>query len=112
MAKHKIRKHPAQNRQPVSQLKSEKRADAAYKAAKFFELPADLVAGTPHLEFYGNREAVVEGCRGILEYDEDIVCLNMGKTNIRFMGRGLELRNFTDHSVVIDGFILSVEFLS
>lgn len=113
MAKHKARKRSAQRQQPVQQPEpAAKAGDAAYKAAKVLELPLDLVAGTAHLEFSGNREVIIEGCRGILEYDEDIVCIDAGKMTVRFMGRGLELRNFTDHSAIINGFILSVEFLS
>ena len=85
---------------------------AAIKAARVLDLPVDLVAGMAHFEFSGNREVIVEGCRGVLEYGENIVCIDTGKMTVRFIGRGLELRNYTDHSAIIDGFISSVEFLT
>lgn len=105
MARHKIRKRPPAKHDSAV-------AKVAGKAAKILELPVDLVTGMVHFEFSGNREVIIEGCRGILEYDENIICIDTGKMTARFMGRGLELRNFTDHSAVIDGFISSVEFLT
>lgn len=86
--------------------------DFGFKAAKALDLPIDLVGGMPHLEISGNREAVVEGCRGILAYDEDLICLDLGKMKLRFMGRSLELRNFTDHSAIVDGYITSIEYMT
>ncbi len=105
--KHKIRK-----REPAAGFVAQKTARAAEKAVKALDLPADLAAGMTHLEFSGNREVVVEGCRGILEYDEDVVCMDLGKLKVRFLGRGLSLRNFTDHSAILNGFVTSVEFIS
>ena len=105
MARHKIRKRPPTNIDSTA-------TKVVQKAAKILELPVDFISGMVHFEFSGNREVVIEGCRGVLEYDENIICIDMGKMKARFMGRGLELRNFTDHSAVIDGFISSVEFLT
>ena len=34
--------------------------------------------GNAHLEFFGNRKAIVEGCQGILEYDSDVVRVKAG----------------------------------
>lgn len=105
MAHHKMRKRPEQKTES-------KVTKIAAKAVKALELPVDLVSGMVHFEFSGNREVVIEGCRGVLEYDENIVCIDTGKMKARLMGRELEIRNFTDHSVIIDGFISSVEFLT
>lgn len=105
MARHKIRKRPERKCESIV-------TKAAAKAVKALELPVDLVAGMVHFEFSGNREVVIEGCRGVLEYDENIICIDTGKMKARLMGRSLEIRNFTDHSVIIDGYISSVEFLT
>ena len=37
-------------------------------AAELFDLPADVVAGLPHVEVVGNREFYMENHRGILSY--------------------------------------------
>lgn len=83
----------------------------AEKAFKALELPVDTVSGLPHLELSGNREAVVDGCRGILEYDENIVRINAGKMVLRFTGRGFHIKNLKTDSVMIQGFFTSIEFL-
>lgn len=81
------------------------------KAAREMELTADLFSGMARLEFSGNREAVVDGCRGILEYDENVIRLKTGAFTLRFTGRGLRIRSLTDTTAVVSGFIASVEFL-
>ena len=74
------------------------------------ELPPDMLSGMAHFEIAGNREIVVDGCRGILEYDENLIRLRAGKLTVRISGRGLTLRNLRRTSAVIAGFITSVEF--
>lgn len=83
----------------------------AEKAVRALDLPADLFSGMLHIEMSGNREAVVDGCRGILVYDENIIRLNAGRCKLQFCGRGLCIRNLTRESVIISGFITSVEFI-
>ena len=80
------------------------------KTVKALDLPADILSGMAHLELSGNREAVVDGCRGVLEYDENVIRLTTGKLTIRFTGRGLELRNLKRASVIIQGYFTSIEF--
>ena len=63
------------------------------------------------MEFRGNREAVLEDCRGILEYDTDVVRVRTGKHIVRFTGRNLEIHCMTSDSLVITGFISGVEFM-
>ena len=55
---------------------------------------------------------MVEGCRGILEYEEGVIRLNTTSGIVRFMGRDLTMNCLTEDSAVVTGFILSVEFLS
>jgi len=78
---------------------------------KVLELPADLLLGMAHFELSGNREVIIDGCHAILEYDENLIRLNAGKLSVRFTGRGLTIRNLKRDSVIIEGFIASVEFL-
>ena len=55
-------------------------------------------------------EAVIEGCDGVLEYNENVVRLSTGKLVIKFMGRGLILKSMTDTGVIVTGYITSIEF--
>ena len=61
------------------------------------------------VELLSDREAVVDGCRGILEYSEDCIRLCAGALTVRFTGEGLTMRNFGSLGAVVEGKIRSVE---
>jgi sporulation protein YqfC len=77
----------------------------------FFEMPQSAMGGGMHIELSGNTEAVVDGCVGVLEYDENIIRLAGKKMSVRFTGRRLQLKVLTHDSAVLEGFILGVEFI-
>nr|WP_306286887.1 YabP/YqfC family sporulation protein [Neglectibacter timonensis] len=58
----------------------------------------------------GNRRAVVDGCDGIVDYDEEKVIVRTGRLTVRFEGRSLRLKRLTENSAVIEGFIIRVEY--
>lgn len=80
------------------------------KIERMLELPSILVENMPHIEMTGNREIIIEGSRGILEYDENLVKINGGKFAITIFGRELELRNLTDDSVIVQGNVDNIGF--
>lgn len=65
-----------------------------------------------HMEVNGNREAVVEGCSGVLEYNSQVVRIVARGRTVRFTGRGLTIRSLTADALVVAGFITSIEFLN
>lgn len=71
---------------------------------------AELIPGV-RVELLSNREAVVDGCRGILEYNECCIRLSAERLVIRFRGEGLELRNYGESGAVVEGRITAVEFI-
>lgn len=76
---------------------------------KLFHEAKKMCAPT-HMEINGNTEAVVEGCRGILEYDDDVVRIRTAKVIVTFSGRGLSIRCMTADSLVVEGFITGINF--
>ena len=82
------------------------------RLAGMLEMPATSLSGMASLQLSGNREAVVEGCQGILEYGEDTVRLSTEGMVVRFTGRDLQIRCMTPDSAVVTGFITSIEFLT
>lgn len=64
----------------------------------------------PCLEFSGNREVVLEGSRGVLEYSSETIRVNADGMIISFSGRGLDLRCISASALIIGGFITHVEF--
>ena len=47
--------------------------------AELFDLPADLVAGLPHLEMVGSRQLYLEHHTGILSYSEAQIAADPGR---------------------------------
>ena len=63
-------------------------------------------------QFCGNREVTIDGSKGVLEYDENLIRINMGKMVACFFGRNLNIKCFNLESLVIEGYITSIEFLA
>ena len=74
------------------------------------DLPEGVFSDFSQISLSGNREAVVEGCGGVLEYDPALIRLSLNKMIVQFTGRGLEIKCMTGESVIVQGFILGVEF--
>ena len=64
----------------------------------------------PHLEADGNRELLVEGCKGIIAYEEGKISLNTGRLIITVLGNGIEIKAFSDIQTVISGDIMTISF--
>lgn len=80
--------------------------------ASCLQVPAAVLPGLSHMEINGNREVVVDGCNGILEYDTEIVRIKTGKLIVKFCGRGLTIKCLTADSLVVEGFVTGIEFLT
>ncbi len=64
-----------------------------------------------NMNICGNREVIFEGSRGIVEYNENSIKINTGKYIVAFSGRGLHIRCMNEFSLVIAGFITSIEYI-
>jgi sporulation protein YqfC len=79
------------------------------KPVKLSELGA--LSAKSRIEICGNREAVIEGCCGILEYGDGVVRIRTQERIVRFTGRGLVIRCMTEDALVVTGYILQIEFM-
>ncbi len=89
----------------------EKQTSIADKISRSVEVPVNVLEGLPQIELLGNKEAVVEHCQGVLEYDETLVRLKTGRMTLKFTGRNLLLKSMTEDSVIVEGYFTSIEFL-
>ena len=67
--------------------------------------------GALHMEISSNREVILEGNKGVLEYSENSIKLLAGKYVVAFYGRGLHIKCINETDVVIHGFITSIEYI-
>ena len=75
------------------------------------EMPTGVLTSAPRVEFSGNRRALVEGCKRILECDEDCIRLCTQNGILRFTGRELCMTCRTAEYAIITGRLSAVEFL-
>ena len=68
------------------------------------------ISGAPCIELSGNREAVLEGSRGVLEYAPEIVRVSTAGMIVSFFGRDLDLRCISPSALIVGGFITKIEF--
>lgn len=80
------------------------------KIEELSSLGAENELCLPHIELCSNREATVEGCAGIIEYDENTVKLNCKKVTVKFSGCFLCISNLSAGRICVSGEIVSIEF--
>ncbi|MDQ5983717.1 MAG: YabP/YqfC family sporulation protein [Eubacteriales bacterium SKADARSKE-1] len=76
------------------------------------QLPLGSSLDSAHFEVNSNSEVIIEGCKGILQYDENIIKVNMGKMITAFCGRKLSVKCLNTDSLIVTGFITSIEFIT
>lgn len=79
------------------------------KAARMFDLPADVIAGVPKLELTGDSEFRMENHKGILSCSEEEIHISGGIYLVKITGQDLEVRSMTGFEVLITGKISTVE---
>lgn len=79
-------------------------------ASRILHIAPDLLSGGITITLYGTKQAVVEGYRAILEYDDTILRVSDGKRIANIFGTDLMLREMSDEGLVVDGKIHSAEF--
>lgn len=82
---------------------------ALEKLSEQLDLPG-LELANAHIEMFGNSEVIVDGCKGVLEYDDGVIRLNAGRNIIRFTGSDLTIKTLTVDQAIIQGNILSIDF--
>ena len=52
----------------------------------------------------------MEGCKGIVEYREDLIRVNLRQGQLAVGGRNLELSCVSEDSMIVRGYINKIEF--
>lgn len=80
--------------------------------ADFLDVPLPAVCSVPRIELYGDREFSIEGAAGIIEYDENQICIATSDRIVRVIGSGLNITLLNDKNMTVTGIVLSIEFIS
>lgn len=76
---------------------------------KTVDMPVESF-GCPRVEIILNKEAVVDGCYGVLEYYDNFIKLNIGKGTVLFCGANLQIISLDQQVAVIKGKIDNIEY--
>lgn len=82
------------------------------RAAHALDIPAEAVAGVSYIEITGTREMLVENHKGILEYTENEIKVNIGKNVLRITGQCLSVDAMNSNQLKLTGNIEAVEFIA
>lgn len=78
--------------------------------SRSLDLPQDTVSGYAHIEITGNREVIIEGCEGVLEYSDSVIALNTGRLTVRISGCELTIVSMQNGQAIIKGIITGVDY--
>lgn len=89
----------------------ERRGSPAFRRAEeLLALPEGTLGRCTRMEWTDCRRVLVDGCCGILEYDEDQVLVRTVGGTVLFRGQGLQLQCLSPDSIFLTGRIRQVEF--
>ena len=74
------------------------------------DIPCEALPGGFGLSLSGQNELTVRGCRKILSYGAERICLSLGKTVLFIEGEGLLCTVFEAGSVTVQGWICKIVF--
>ena len=70
----------------------------------------DIIKG--NIELFGNKQIIVDGCKGVIDYNEDFLKLDLGKIVLKVTGRNLIIDSYIYEQIDLKGEIVSVEFMN
>ncbi len=92
------------------QRKKKKQEEGISAKKEAITLGNALLRKETHIELSGNYEALVEGCKGIVEYNDTLIRVNSDNGQLKFTGRNLQIACMSDDSMIIRGYIVGVEY--
>lgn len=86
------------------------RTPLSHRICDKLELPEDICSNCGYIEIVSNTCALIDGCKGILEYDDSTIKLSLGKKSVCFCGSGLSIKSLSMEQAMVEGYIVSMEF--
>ena len=83
-----------------------------FKDDKFVEESFISEVTEPEIHLNGNLSAILDGAKGILEYNGCCVRVGMGKFSVRISGNDLTIKTLSSSKMMVCGFIASLDFVS
>lgn len=72
-------------------------------------LNSDVTKGI-HTEIFSNKKVIIEGCKGIVDYQDNYIKLKLKKGFFSLTGTEFLIISFDEEKIIIKGNVLTVEF--
>lgn len=76
---------------------------------KIKSLKEDTLKG--NIELYGNKQVIIEGAKGVVDYSEDFLKIDLGNICLKITGTNLVIESFIYEQVDVKGEIVALEFM-
>jgi sporulation protein YqfC len=90
--------------------KSVRIRETAQQLGETLDLPGQLLPGFSHVELWQNRQAVIDGVKGVLGYSEAQVQLNLGVLVVTVKGAQLSIRSYQGEQLTLGGVIAELHY--
>ena len=77
---------------------------------KFKNLKDDSLKG--NIELHGNREIIIDGAKGVIDYSEDFLKIDLGNICLKISGHKLMIESFIYEQIDVKGEIVTLEFMN
>lgn len=85
-------------------------APFSHRICESLDVTDDVCRSCGYIEMISNYCALIDGCKGIMEYDDSVIKLSLGKMNVAFCGNSLTIKSLSMEQAMVEGFIAVVEF--
>lgn len=79
--------------------------------SRVLDFPQEVLLDLPKLTLSGNRELYLENYKGIIEYTDAVIRLNIGEKQLKITGAGLGIKSIDSDDITVFGDIHHVEFI-
>lgn len=81
------------------------------QVADIFEIPKDIAMNLPKITLIGNLLAYIENHRGLIQYDNQLVRINLLRGELVVNGENLVIRSVVPEEIIIEGRIVQIGFI-
>lgn len=74
-------------------------------------IPKETLLGYSIISIVGKNEVLIENHRGILEYNNELIRISTKLGQVRLVGRELNILQYTNDEMKIEGLISEIDFL-
>lgn len=73
-------------------------------------MSADPFSKSSRITLIGDKEAIIDGCYGIIEYSDCLVKISVGNKILCFIGCDFDISDYSGTAITVSGNIKSLEF--